>query len=172
MRTTGNVTITANTSSVRLPDDFKEFVPDVGGIAVNDPNEQVGLQPCDLVTREKLLRTRSSLNTNLGIIGLQVYETTDGDISSLNIFDTAGQDLTFTIAYFRYLPKLAADTDQNYLTRTYEDMVQARVKAVAFSVINDPLEAAELAKYELHRKKAVIHDSRLRTNGRVNRMGG
>jgi len=175
MRHLGSVTITSGTSSVRLPADFKEFVPAQGAIAVTDATvTNRSLQPCELVTREKLIRIRSStiLAPTVFDRGLQVFETTDGDTAFLNTLDAAPQDLLFTISYFRYLPPLAADDDQNYLTRTYEDMVQARTKAVAFSVINDPLEGAELAKYEIHRRKAVTHDARLRTQGRINRMGG
>lgn len=175
MRHSTDVEIAGSESSVKLPADFKEFVPDIGGISVVDAlATSRGRMPCDLVTEEKLIRTRaaSGLPSSVWGNGLQVFATTDGDNTFLNILDIASGTLTFTIKYFRYLPSLAADTDQNFLTRTYEDMVQARVKAVAFSLINDPLEAAELTKYEIHRKKAVIHDARIRAIGRINRMGG
>jgi hypothetical protein len=83
--------------------------------------------------------------------------SSDGNVSSLNFLDNTSTDVTFSVAYFRFLPPLLADTDENYLTREFEDMVQAKSSTLHFSTINDP----QAARNWRHTKLRSVARSRL-----------
>lgn len=167
MRHVGQITMTNGTSSVRMPADFKQLQIEKGSVSLVDPS--LGKIPVLVRTRERLIcqnrvTTRSTIP--------DVFLSNDGDTAYLNLLDNTSGDSTFEIAYFRYLPPLVADTDENYITREFSGMTKASIKAIAFGEINDPLESAELAKYEIDKKAAKVFDTLQRTQGRTLQMGG
>jgi hypothetical protein len=168
------VTITSGSSSVSLPVDFKEFrkgrspVCRVAGAR---------LIPCDVTTREALVRLDAvSLSTvsytDTSQRGFPVFITHDGSRVVLNTFDTLSEDTVFFLQYVRILPDLRADADENYITRTYEEMVRAKIKQVAFEAINDAVSADYELLYRRKRSEAVSDDAYRRVAGRRMQMGG
>lgn len=168
MRHVANVTMSSGSSTVALPGDFKELCPQKGSVSLYTATE--GYFPCEVVTREKLIQ--GDLVPRDITFGSRVFLSNDGNQAFLNFLDNTFTDVTFSIAYFRFLPLLSADTDENYLTREFEDMVQAKIKQIAFSSINDPQAASELALYEVEKRRAIAFDARQRSQGQLVRMGG
>ena len=168
MRHVAEVVMLSGTSSVQMPGDFKQLQIEKGAVALKDPVNN-GRIPLFVKTRERMICQTQLPNRQTSP---DVYVSNDGEFAFLNILDNTTSDTTFEIAYFRYLPKLEAGNDQNYFTIEFEDMVQARVKEVAFSVINDPLEAAEKAKYRIQLAEAKVFDTLQRMQGRTVQMGG
>lgn len=169
MRHVASVPMLLGQSTAQLPNDFKRLQTEKGSVALYDP-VRGGNIPVEVKTRERLVcLTQTQTRTTIP----QVFLSNDGKTAFLNLLDTTSNNITFSVAYFRYLPKLVAETDENYFTVEFEDMVQARVKAVAFSIINDPIEAAELAKYtNIHLPAAKVFDTLQRMQGRTSQMGG
>ena len=168
MRHVASVTMAAGTSSVALPDNFKQLQPQQGSVALYDAVD--GYFPCEVLTRERILLARSSPQN--GRFNVRVFLSNDGNQEFLNYLDNTTTAATFSIAYFRFLPPLVADSDENYLTREFEEMIQAKIKQIAFSTINDPQAGVELGLYEVEKRKAVAFDARQYVQGRNVRMGG
>lgn len=168
MRHVQNITMTAGTSAVALPGDFKELQSPKGSVSLYVPSE--GYFPCEVVTRAKLIQ--GGTVPRGAAFEARVFLSNDGNQAFLNFLDNTTSDVTFSVEYFRFLPLLAADSDENYLTREFEDMVQAKIKQIAFSSTNDPQAASELALYEVEKRKAVAFDARQRSQGQLIRMGG
>lgn len=174
MRHVSQVTMADGTSSVAMPGDFKEMQIERGSVALIDAsNTRI---PVDIVTREKLIgltaMTMPQLVRPSRTTVPKLFLSNDGNQAFLNMLDTTTGPASFEVAYFRYLPNLEADNDENYITREFEDMVQARVKAVAFSVINDPQAATEMGLYKIFKTEAIGFDTKQRTQGRTVQMGG
>lgn len=170
MRHVGSVVMTAGTASVALPADFKELQPQKGSVSLFDA--ATGYFPCEITTRERMIQSLT-VPRGVGLNPKVFLSLDDRGYASLNLLDNTSTDVTFSVAYFRFLPTLLADADENYLTREFEDMVQAKIKHLAFSAINDPQSAAELAQYEIEKKRAIAFDARQRIQGQQNstRMG-
>lgn len=173
MRTSAEVTIESGTSFVSLPADFKELTP------ARSPVHLVGtdgaLSPVDVTRREDIIKLRATFLSPVASArsgSTDVFLSNNGETWTLNLLDEATSDTTFDVSYFRILPPLEADDASNYLTRTYEDLVEAKVKAIAFSQVNDPITAAWETKYELAKRRAVSDDTRRWTRGRRTQMGG
>jgi hypothetical protein len=171
MRHVSNVTMAAGTSSVVLPGDFKELQPKThrnGPVNVYSVAE--GYTAVEILSREALISAAPSPGSVFA--QTRMFMSNDGNQAFLNFLDNTSTDVTFSVAYFRFLPPLSADSDENYLTREFEDMVQAKIKQIAFSSINDPQAAAELALYKIEKERAVAFDARQRSQGQNTRMGG
>lgn len=178
MKTRAQVTMSANTSSATLPSDFKELVNE------RSPIEHVssdGLAiPSDVYRREKLVRWDAWLlngqvvysNTTTGRVALQVYiDDLDGEpvLRTLRPLSTA---TVFNVNYYRFLPDLAEDEDENDLTVKYPAMCREKSKALAFADINDELAAAHEELFQVKFKEASAQDSYSAVAGTVFRMGG
>jgi hypothetical protein len=167
MRHVSEISMAAGSSSARMPDDFKQLQIEKGSVSLVDPTG--GKIPVSIKTRERLICQAQMPNRSTTP---DAFLSNDGDTAFLNLLDATTTALTFSIAYFRYLPELDADDDENYITREFTGMVKARIKAIAFGEINDPLESAELAKYEIAKASAKVFDTLQRTQGRTLQMGG
>lgn len=178
MRTRGQVTIPANATSTPLPSDFKELVNE------RSPIEQVngeGLAiPSDVFRREKLIRWDAWLlngqavyiNTVTGRVPLQVFIDDLDGTPTLNVVRAQVSALLFNITYFRYLPDLAEDEDENGLTVNYPEMCKAKAKAIAFGDMNDDLAASFEQLFEAKFTAAAGQDAYSAIAGTVFRMGG
>lgn len=173
MRTLATVTIDSGSSFVGLPADFKEFTP------ARPPVHLIGsdnsLTPVDVTRREDIIKLRATFSSSVSSNqsgSLQVYVANDGDSWTLNLLDAAGSETQFQVSYFRILPSLEDENDSNYLTTTYEDLVKAKIKAIAFSEVNDPIAGAWESKYLLAKLRATTDDARRWTRGRRLQMGG
>lgn len=183
MRTSGNVVIQAGTSSVRLPADFKEFTPEYTPIhlIVGDTPGKMRYYPVELSTFERVARADSYLlfpYTPQQMISekfaVPLWMTLEGDNQEafLNILALPQQELTYRVSYYRFLPRLETDAQDNFITREYEEMVEAKLKATAFASLNDPLAADFEGLYVGMAKLARGADELRRFQGRTLRMGG
>lgn len=173
------LTVLNGSKSVSLPSDFKELQRMRSPIWLDAGGRPV---PCDVTDESYLVRLdasflspwRESFSTQywgLKSKGFPVFLQFDSLGVTLNIFDNADEDLLFTVNYYRFLPPLLADSDENYLTVNYTEMVKAKIKAVAFESLNDPAAADWETLYELKRVKASRDDAYRRVAGRRNQMG-
>lgn len=181
MKTSSLVTLLAGGTQVSLPSDFKELTPGRSPIFMFAANATINSTskwlPCDVKREEELFRQDAALLLprrlqTLSHRGPDIYLNNNGDSASMNIIDTLGQDTQFRVTYYRYLPVLEKDSDSNYFTEHYEEMVKNKIKAVAFEEIVDPISTEYEQLYEVKKKKAQISDSRRALAGRVLRMGG
>jgi hypothetical protein len=96
----------------------------------------------------------------------------DNDRWTLNVIEAPATDLNFVVSYYAYLDDLVEDEDENHLTKNYPDLVENKIKAIAFQSINDPIAGQfEGAAMKL-RDEAILEDQRRSRRGRVLRMGG
>ncbi|MEI6196620.1 MAG: hypothetical protein WCS42_20070 [Verrucomicrobiota bacterium] len=128
---------------------FKELTTSQSPIHLR--NSESVLTPCDVWTREKVLRRRSRLipNSTFYSVFLTPFTTRRVQLPVwiewraaqpvLNILVQAQTDLPFEISYYGYLPELVNPTDANYFTTNYPEMVLAKAKSIAFETINDPI---------------------------------
>lgn len=170
MRHTADVTIPSGSSFISLPSDFKELTPARPPIHLVGSDN--GLTPCEISRREDLIRNTSSFGPSTVGASTPVFLSSNGTDWTLNVISAATSDATFRVSYFRLLPELAADEDSNYITRTYPEMVKAKLKAIAFDETNDPLATVWETKYTIFSQAAARDDSKRWTRGRVIRMGG
>ena len=193
MRSRADVTMAAGESSATLPDDFKELTPEKSAITIVDPSlisqGVLAELPCELTSRENMLNYRAATfvpsrpaNVRGRLAGLPVYldrrwsgvsgSTVSTGGTTINILDVTAEPLAFRVSYFAYLPALANDVDTNTLLLEYPDLVESKVKSIAFSALNDPVATNfELASGKLL-AEAVLDDKRRLNSGRVYRMGG
>lgn len=178
MRHITGVTMVAGTSSVRLPDNFKEFTHGRSPVGLRSSETPSRVLPCDLTTREMLHRLDAALlypvayATSTARRGFPVYVDWQAGLPTLNIIDTATQDLLFDLSYYGYLPELQATDDHNALTDTYPTMIEAKAAHLAFAEIADPQAADFELLYQTRRRSAVTDDARRELAGRRLQMGG
>ena len=167
----GDVSVSAGSSVVSLPSDFKELTLDRYPIRVRAQGS-TSSSPVVVTTRDTI--KSYPLSSKLTYLPLSIRNDRTGNWS-IFLDDPASEAMVFEVSYFRYLPKLEADGDYNDLTVSYEDMVETKVKATAFARINEfqdlagPLEAAYLSTLL---PEAIRIDERKSRSGRVYRMGG
>lgn len=182
MKSRQDVVIPAGSSSVLLPTRFKELYPEQFPVAVISPPGSGGIVseiPCEVTSREDIVGYRiSSLlpvrqaSFSGSLVGYPVWTELTGSGWTLNIADPASETLTFRVAHHAFLPELAADSDSNYLTLNYPDLVENKVKGIAFMAVNDPIGAQFEAMATKLLNEAVLDDKRRASRGRVMRMGG
>lgn len=158
MKQTAYFTIVNGASSVSLLADddandtnFKELTK--GTSPVHLRNSDNVLTPCEVWTREKLLRRQARLISNSILysvfmhpnlarrVSVPVFIQWEKGTPYLNVLFAADSDLPFSVSFYGYLDDLAEDSDTNDLTTQYPEMVIAKAKAIAFETINDPATA-------------------------------
>ncbi len=177
MRRSNNVTITSGSLNVALPADFKEFTPERTPVHIVSGNTFL---PVLVTTFEEMAaanagRERLIIHPGSGRSdSVPVYLSYETPMANphLNMFDGASETINFRISYFGFLPDFTDDADQNFLSVNYTQMVEAKVKAVAFAAINDPLAADFEVLYDNTRRLAEVDDARRRYQGRTLQMGG
>jgi hypothetical protein len=174
MRHKEYVTIPSGSKTASLPVDYKELTPGRTPIWMQSDataGEPVWL-PCDVRREEEPMRSAAGLLVARTSRGPDVWLATDGDRWFIEILDTAAGDIRFRVSYFRFLEPLRDDDDSNDLTRSYEEMVSHKIKAIGFAEISDPAATAFEQLYELKRKNAQGADARRALAGRRLQMGG
>lgn len=174
MRTSVKVTISAGSSFASLPADFKELTKPRSPINVRNSDNSTWI-PVDVTRREDIIRVRSTFLTPIPTTtqgATQVFLSNNGDSWTLNMLDTVDSATLFDVSYFRLLPPLTGGDESNYLTRTYISMVKAKVRAVGFGEINDPLAGVWESAYANARKLASADDAMRFIAGRRMQMGG
>lgn len=171
------VTIDAGTTTEALPSTFKCLSSERTPIYITGGLGETTPRPCEVVSYEHTQNLKGAAwpaSSGVGSsTGTYVFlqRGTTGTVS-LRIADTASSNLVFSVSAYSFLPELAADDDENVLTTDYEDLVEAKVKSIAFATVNDPLAADYENLYRLRLQEA-IRDDYLRTHkGRAIRMGG
>jgi hypothetical protein len=183
MRHSETVTVLSGESSVKLPDDYKEMTPEESPVHLrhSEATGKIRWVPSKLSTFEELARKDAMLlfpyapqSVITDKFGIPVYTSVEGDeqVWYLNVFGTADADLPFRVSYFRFLPRLESDTQSNYLTREYEEMVEAKLKATAFMSLNDPVAADFEGLYRDMARLARAANELQRFQGRTLRFGG
>lgn len=171
--------IPAGETSVILPADFKCLTSERYPVYLA-ADTAGGPYPCDVVSREHAINLQASawpsaINRTNARYGTFVFLDIEDDftgLTSLNVVQPASQDLSFTVSCYKFLAPLEEDAEENVLTTEYEDLVESKVKAVAFSAINDPLAGSFEQLYRMRLTEAAIDDSRRLRQGRPLRMGG
>jgi len=182
MRNRSDVVIAQGTSSIALPARFKQLTAEQYPVTVIDPTMGTGPLaelPCEVTSREDMISYRASTyvpsrpaNVRGRLSGLPVWIENTAAGWTLNIIDTAAEALTFRVSHFAFLADLAADSDSNYLTTNYPELVENKIKAIAFAAINDPIAAQFEAMAARLLSDAVLDDRRRTYRGRALRMGG
>lgn len=177
MKSTARFTVHAGNSSVSLLTDdssiasrFKELTIEKSPVHLQSSIDNV-LVPCDVWTREKVLRRQARLISNSLLysvyshpntarrVQVPVYIDWQAGNPSLNVLFSAQNDLPFTVSFYGYLADLVADGDTNYFTLNYPEMVIARSKAIAFEAVNDPVSVEFEQVYQVRFKKAAAQDA-------------
>lgn len=182
MRRRATFTVASGDSAVLLPQNYKELTAELFPVSVVDPSVSgvLGEFPCQVVSREKILASRVSWFANTraqnqqgSLDGLPIWiEMNDADRWTLNVIESTTSPLNFVVSYYAYLDDLVNDDDENHLTKNYPDLVENKIKAIAFQSINDPIAGQfEGAALKL-RDEAILEDQRRSRRGRVLRMGG
>lgn len=183
MRHAIEVTITSGTGSVALPSDFKELTPEKSPVMLKsiETAGRTRFYPSRVGTFEDISRKDAYLlypYAPQAVVtdkyGIPVYLSIDDQASvwTLNIVGTTNQDITYRVSYFRFLPQLKENTDENFLTREYEEMVEVKLKATAFMSLNDPVAGDFEALYVRMAQLARATDELRRFQGRTLRIGG
>lgn len=181
MRTRADIAVTAGSASAALPASYKELTPELYPVTVVDPSlvGPFSELPCELTSREKILSYRASTfvpslpaNVRGRLAGLPVWLENTPSGWTLNLIDGLTSDVTFRVSHYGFLSDLAAETDTNALLTNYPDLVENKVKAIAFSSINDPIASMFEANAAKLMAEAVLDDKRRGWNGRPLRMGG
>jgi hypothetical protein len=177
MRRSGDTVISAGSLQAALPADFKEFTPEATPVHIKSNNTffPVLVTTFEAMAAANAGRERLIIHPGSGRSdSVPVYLSYETPMAQpfLNMFDNASETLTFRVSYFGFLPDLQADEDENYLTVNYTEMVEAKIKSVAFKAINDPVAAEFEAEYQRLKIEAEGDDARRRYQGRTLKMGG
>jgi len=170
------VTMANGDTSIVLPSNFKELKSERSPIYLS--GQDGTLLPCR-VTREALERRLLTANqtiivpTNPSTLfrDLPVWVDWDANDAFLYTLYPVTGDTNFIIKCFVYLNDLVADTDQNYITRTYEEMVKAKISAVAFEELRDPEWKDQEELFNDRFIKAKADDLYRAQKGRVTQLG-
>jgi hypothetical protein len=166
MKHTGTVTILSGNSSAALPADFKEFTPTKPAVWLSD-GTRFGV-PCDVVDRDNVARFGLSRSN----FPVYLDNDEDGVEKTLNVLGQPSDNLVFTFSYYRFLPDLEFEASTNSLLTNYPEMLKAKVKAVAFEELNDPLSVDWETVYARRFREAAGDDEKRKLSSRLNRMGG
>jgi hypothetical protein len=169
-RRTVNLSVPAGSGreTVALPADFKELqkLP-----AVHYVTDEGDLIPADVVTEEQqLFRIWAFGGTPITTWPPRVFLDRRAEGAVLGVVEPMTQPFTFRVKYIAYAPVLSVDSDTSPLIDAYPAMMLAKAKAIAFSQINDPQEAACEVAYEKAYSEARRQDAYSEVSGRVTRM--
>ena len=176
MRHEVTVTMESGATSVLLPDDFKELRSE------RSPIYMVGsdgsMLPCDVSresTERRLLTANQTIivpeNPSTIFRNLPVWIEWGATNAELYTVYPVSGSTNFRIKYYRFLPDLTADDDKNQITMQYEEMVKAKLSAVAFEELRDPEWQDQEGLYVERRRAAIADDAYRAQKGRRTQMG-
>jgi hypothetical protein len=84
----------------------------------------------------------------------------------------ANGDLNFEVSYYRYLPNVEDDDDEDYLMREHPLMILNFAKSLAFDAINDSLAATAASSAMSLFNTAAAKDTQAKIAGLRLRMSG
>lgn len=170
MKDDADVTITAGTSSIELPANFKELQNPRESVHLHFQDTQgPRLLPIEVTTRADQLQRVFRLGRDLW---MRVFLDLVADQKFIRVAENATEELPFNIRYYGFLPDLTTGTDHNSLTDLYPEMVIARAKAIGLASVNDPLAASMEELTEKRFLEAKTDDGRREISGVTVRMGG
>lgn len=147
MNQRATLTIRGQENGVRLPDDFKELAQK-DPVYTIDP-DGVTLYAADVMSRAdciKLYNTNtfyaSGRQVPVAAKGIPLYLDFEDYVPFLKSYFKVGSDLQIQLNYFAYPPKLEKDSDDNYLTREYPQMIVDYAKYLIFKQVNDEAASA------------------------------
>jgi hypothetical protein len=174
-------------SIMRMPEDFKAFGEIPAAFVLDNTQNPPCQWPCRIVHRSAFYNSglragpywASNPNSGVGQFGGVTpraefplwYDYIDG-MGVLGTIGPVGQNMQFSVSYYRHQAPLNNPTDSNPFTLKEPLLVIARAKAVAFSSINDPLAMACLQEVDYLFNLARVRDERIRLAGVTLRMRG
>lgn len=180
------IVIPSGQDRIPLFADFKDFGDDPGVFLV-DPQRLAGGAPpvktfCKVEVRANMLRKISrrawflpyypQYSTSTRWNGFGVWFDILDDTPLMGLPAPAEGDLNFEVSYYRYLPAVADDNDEDYLMREHGLMVLNYAKAVARDAIDDPLAPTNLAAAMALFRTAADKDTQSKIKGVRLRIGG
>lgn len=178
MRSTANVTISSGSSSTNLPSDFKELQNERPAVFLISANGDATNTPVRITSRAYLDDHNTATMWPQGWGGgsqsnLEAFiEQTVSGTYNLHTASELDQDAVFRVQYYGFLSELLNNTDSNYITNNYEDMLIAKIKEIAFLSVNDPIAADYMTLYKNYLQEAWRDDQSRKHSGRKLRMGG
>lgn len=177
MRSADTVVAAAGVKSVPLPDNFKSLQNLRPAVTVTDTLNSLREFPCDVTTEPQLIRKNGAFVFPYPYqyqfrYGYPVFIKWDAGIPSLAFYGDTAAALSFHVRYYGYFPKLVADNDENPITTDFEQMLKAKIKAIAFEDLNDPLSGPNEMLFTEKFNQEKDADARRHTTGRRIQMGG
>lgn len=163
------VTMTSGSEFVSMPPDFKELQRGRAPIGLV-PATGSGYLPLNLMLGPQLRRlanrqnyhstgSRSSVwNPARPQAGMSAWMERQSGKTVLRLPGPVGEDVTFRVYYYRYLPALEKTTDENYFTIHFPEMILNKAKAELFELINDD-ERAVMAEKLFDKQRAEAQHS-------------
>lgn len=145
------VTIIGGQSLTRLPGDFKELTrgrSPIGVLSSQEGTPNPIYLPCSILNARQLerLNTFGSYNgfvwygqvlNPYQIVQLPVYLDFQDNYPTLNLICQTDIDVLFMVNYYRWLPPLEADGDENPLTMNFPEMIINKAMSIAFQLVKD-----------------------------------
>lgn len=167
------LTMLAGSTTVQLPDNFKELHTGDSPVRVFDTNEGYSRPlPCIVLTKREIEREYSKFSYGVlnsyfryQLIRLPVYMDQSNGVWTINILQQAITNINFLVDYFGFIPTPQNAEDTNYLLSNYEEMCMAKAKEIVWTSVNDEIaeEFASLFNREL--KQCAADDSYRMTRG-------
>jgi hypothetical protein len=179
MKDSAEISISSGLTSAPLPVNMKALTTEQYPVHVRTLSD-TGWLPCPIQSEEHVLRYRATsffpptfISQFAARSGVTVFVRDDVNGKSLNLPAPASQTLVFRVSFTGFTPPLVEDTDENFLTRDYPELVEPKVLAVAFRAINDSeAQAVHEDAYEKALRRKVASASKNKHQGRPLRMGG
>lgn len=179
MRDSAELTVLTGFTSAALPVNMKALTAEQYPIHVRTQAD-TGWLPCPVKSEEHVLRYRATSFFPPTIIsqfaaqsGVSVFIRDDINGKTLNLPAPAAQELVFRVSFMGFTPPLVSDTDENFLTRDYPELVEPKILATAFRAINDAeAQAVHEVAYEKALRRKIASASKNKHQGRPLRMGG
>lgn len=181
MKSRASLQMAPGASSVNLPANFKELTAEQYPVTIIDPSLPgiAAELPCTVTSREEMVAYRASTyvptqasNVRGRLSGLPVYLDRTSTDWTLNVQGPAEEGLDLRVSYYGFLAELVNNSDTNYFLLNYPDLVENKVKAIAFTSLNDPAASLFESMAAKLLAEAVLDDKRRLNRGRVLRMGG
>lgn len=177
--TLGQVTIPDQNGQVAMPSDFKSMGDTPSAMLISTTGIK---NPCKLFHRAQFFAMQARNILSVPFVP-PLYNCTINFPLWWGIIDgipmiglpsgvPAQGPLTFEISYYRYLPKLQADSDVNQFTLHHTDALIDMAKYIAFKSVNDPAKTDALNDAMTAFKVAAAKDDHIRLAGISLRMGG
>lgn len=173
MRAEDDITILQGTLTAALPTGFKELQPiNTNGsplsFVLNDPNNPGAVFPIDVSFQAQEIRRMWLFGGEIAVWfgNMRIFLRKNASGAVIGLQTPAPEDMVFRVDYFKYLPELVNETDQNALANAYPEMVIAKAKSLALASVNDAAAQGLETYSERKYKEACFAEARADLLGR------